>query len=322
MNHEDALGTIRSMLKCENINIEKLIKKKESILYIVSAYPENNSNRACIKFYFDLEKNSVNNEYINLEIFYSLTKGRLISAPRPLAFDATKGAIAYEFVEGTSLKDFLFNPENDKNDFENILKFTAESLSEFHKIFEVEDDASIDLKGHPKIEDLFRTCALKRFVRPFLDFKPENIIVSSEGANKKIKISLIDFPNKYNFYGKDNLSLPHRDLAYFLYHMMRIGGYPHFSIFKKYGWNNKKVIGLFLNAYFEGRAVECKDEDIYIINYFFNNYAAQWARAPYKYVLGTTDKLRSLCLKYYSPLLINIIIKSFDLPEKLICPDI
>lgn len=345
MKNEEALDTIRSMLKCENVNLLNLIKKKESMLYIISGHLgknesnndndsnydnynndndlNNNKNRICIKFYFDLEKNSVSNEYGNLEIFHALTKGQLISAPKPLAFDSDKGAIAYEFVEGSSLKDFLFSSGNDKDGFEDVLKLTAEALSEFHKIFEVKEDADIDPKDQSKIGNLFQNCALKKFVRPFLDFKPENIIITSpEDMDKKNnislnRISLIDFPNKYDFYEKKFLALPHKDLAYFLYHMMRIGGYPPFLISKKYGWNDKKVIKLFLNTYFEKCSVERKDEDIYIINYFLNYYASQWATAPYKYILGTSDKLRSLCLKYYSLRLIDIIIKSFELPKNL-----
>lgn len=335
MKHEDALGTIRSMLKCENVKVENLIKKKESTLYIVSGNLEKNddnndskdrkdrgnNNRICIKFYFDLEKNSVSNEYGNLGIFHALTRGQHISAPKPLAFDPDKGAIAYEFVEGSSLKDFLFGSGNDKDGFEDVLKLTAEALSEFHKIFEIKEYACIDPKDRSHIENFFQNCSLRKFVRPFLDFKPENIIITSlediDNKNNILlnKISLIDFPNKYAFYEKDFLALPHRDLAYFLYHMMRIGGYPQFFISKKYGWNDKKIIKLFLNTYFEMRSVELKEEDVYIINYFLNYYASQWAKAPYKYILGTNDKLRSLCLKYYSPRLINIIIKSFDLTE-------
>ncbi len=341
MKNEEALDTIRSMLKCDNVNVENLITKKESMLYIISGHLKKdddnnndnytnysndnnciiNKNKICIKFYFDLEKNSVSNEYSNLGIFHALTKGQLISAPKPLAFDSDKGAIAYEFVEGSSLKDFLFSSGNDKDGFEDVLKLTAEALSEFHRIFEVKEDAGIDPKDQSQIGNLFRNCSLKKFVRPFLDFKPENIIItSSEDKDMKNnislnRISLIDFPNKYDFHEKGFLALPHRDLAYFLYHMMRIGGYPQFSISKKYGWDDKKIIKLFLNAYFESCPIEGKDEDIYIVNYFLNYYASQWATAPIRYIIGTNDKLRSLCLKYYSFRLINIVIKAFNLPE-------
>lgn len=308
---EETFGIIKSMLQNDNIMIDKLIRKNNTrAIFIVSGYPEKAEDKAFIKIYFKFRTDMIINEYNNLELFYNRTKGKLITAPKPLAIDSERGAIAYEFVDGSSLRGILFGSEDHKNDFEAYLKLAAESLSEFHKIFEVEEDRNIDLGKHSQIEKSFRDCALTRIVRPFLDFAPHNIMISCKNHRKKA--FLIDFP-QYNFKDKSISALPHEDLAYFLWHMMRIGRYPRFSMLKRHGWNDRKIIKVFLNAYFERCLVEPKREDIYIVNHFFNTYALNWSKVPWGFKSETKDRLRSLCLKCYSHVLINSILKSFEI---------
>lgn len=308
-NDEEALNIIRSMLQNEGVVIDRLIKRNNTrAIFIVSGCPKSPNGKAFIKIYIKFKNNMIINEYNNLNIFYNCTKGKPITAPEPLAFDPEKGAIAYEFLEGSSLRRILFRSNNYKTDLEDGLRLAAEALSEFHKIFKIKDDGSIDLGDHPQIEKSFQACALNRIVRPFLDFAPHNIMISCK--NQERKAFLIDFP-QYNFDDKGISSLPHADLAYFLWHMIRIGRYPQFSVLKKYGWNDKKIIKIFLNTYFERCSIELKKEDIDIVNYFFNNYALNWSKVPWGFKSETKDRLRSLCLKYYSHILIDSISRSF-----------
>ncbi len=307
---EEILDIIRSMLQNDNIIVDRLIRKNNTrAIFIMSGYPEKADDKAFIKIYFKFKKDMIINEYNNLDRFYNRTKGKLITAPKPLAFDSEKGAIAYEFVDGSSLRGILFGSEDHKKDFETYLKLAAESLSKFHKIFEVKEGCNIDLGKYPQIEKSLRGCALNKTVRPFLDFAPHNIMISNKNHEKKA--FLIDFP-QYDFDDKSISALPHADLAYFLWHMMRIGRYPLFSILKKHGWNDKKIIKVFLNDYFERCSLELKKDDAEIINYFFNVYALNWSKVPLGYKTETKDMLRSLVLKYYSQILIDSITKSFE----------
>ncbi len=312
LKSEEIHNTIKSIMQGDNISIMNSIQRKNTISYIVSDRSKEDKFKVFIKFYLNFEHRQIINEYNNLNHFYKCTKGKRISAPRPLAFDSDKGMIAYEFIDGFTFQKYIFSFENNKNNFEAILKMIAEALAEFHKIFGVEDNnVHLDFKGNAMLENAFRDCALRKIVRPFFDFKPNNIIITS--LEDKFRIYLIDFPNIYNYEEMKYLGLPHKDLAYFLHFMLRSGAYPKFVIFKKHGWNNGKIMKLFLNTYFEKNSTKIKKEDIYIINHFLNIHTQDWIKNPGGRIPGRKSQLANLYLKYYSNSLIDIVPKTFNL---------
>jgi hypothetical protein len=268
---------------------KKLIHKssRSSIMLIELEDGNKLCKNYAMKIYRRHDPSRIPNEFHNMEIFKAKCKNKYICAPTPIIFDSKLKIIVTEYINGHTLKKILFSSMKNTNP-NRIADLTAIALSEYHDIFKLKEDRPLDRNNF--FNNLYANlsrCSLNIKVQSFLDFAPNNIMISPKDLENG-RLYLIDFPG-YIFGSGNSIYSPHRDLAYFKRTLDSITQYTLFRLIKK----KRRMIGdfykSFLNKYCEERGVCLNKYDLEIINSYLRGWRAQAASLPFNDILRTKD---------------------------------